>query len=228
MAVESKNITELNRETASFFDSVASRPGWGRFNTDEEEKASAFFELLNVKSGDLVLEAGCGAGRFTGKLSEAVSPGGWVLAVDISSEMISRAKRISAGGCITYKKGDVHRLPVAPEEMNIAVCYNSFGHFCAPLNVLLEFNRVLKRGGRLGIAYDQSRDELNLEHESVTRGIYYRLPSVPEMVLLLKTAGFKTENVKEGFDRYFVMARKVSPPCFHPLVMGDKSIPDMY
>jgi ubiquinone/menaquinone biosynthesis C-methylase UbiE len=46
-----------------------------------------------VKTGDTVVDIGCGLGYFTLALAELVGPDGRVIAVDVQSEMLRRAER---------------------------------------------------------------------------------------------------------------------------------------
>lgn len=46
-----------------------------------------------IKSGDTVVDIGCGLGYFTLAMAELVGPRGRVIAVDVQAEMLRRAKR---------------------------------------------------------------------------------------------------------------------------------------
>ncbi len=56
-------------------------------------RASAIIGGLDVRPGMRALDAGCGPGRLTIPLAQAVGPEGRVIAVDLQPEMLSRAKR---------------------------------------------------------------------------------------------------------------------------------------
>src|SRR5215204_598437 len=53
-------------------------------------------ELLNLKSGDRVLDVGCGSGGSFPFLVRAVSPSGEVIGVEISPESAGSARRRAA------------------------------------------------------------------------------------------------------------------------------------
>lgn len=55
-------------------------------------RASTIIQLLDVKSGMKVLDAGCGPGRLTLPLVEAVGPQGSVTALDLQEGMLSRVR----------------------------------------------------------------------------------------------------------------------------------------
>jgi ubiquinone/menaquinone biosynthesis C-methylase UbiE len=49
---------------------------------------------LELQRGDTVLEVGCGTGRNLSYLQDAIGPGGYVLGVDLSEAMLSRARTL--------------------------------------------------------------------------------------------------------------------------------------
>jgi precorrin-6B methylase 2 len=55
-------------------------------------RAKTIVEHLNVKPGMSVLDAGCGPGRLTLPLAEAVGPQGSVMALDLQEGMLSRVR----------------------------------------------------------------------------------------------------------------------------------------
>jgi SAM-dependent methyltransferase len=63
-------------------------------------RAAVIVELLDVRPGMTVLDAGCGPGRLTVPLAEAVGPQGRVVALDLQAGMLDRAaERVRAAGC---------------------------------------------------------------------------------------------------------------------------------
>jgi SAM-dependent methyltransferase len=60
-------------------------------------------DALNLRSGDRVIDVGCGLGSTTRELALRVSPGGEVLGVDISPAMIQAAQRLDGPGQRTVR-----------------------------------------------------------------------------------------------------------------------------
>ncbi len=69
---------------------------------------------LWLRGDELVLDAGCGTGRLTGELLEAL-PGGRVVGVDLSQNMLSSAREhlAQSGGRVSLVACDLSHLPFA-------------------------------------------------------------------------------------------------------------------
>lgn len=114
-------------------------------------------KALELSRGSRGLDAGCGIGQPALLLVEAVGPGGHVTGLDRSSEFLSLAedlaKKSSLPNQITFRQGDVHRLPFDNKEFDWAlsvdcVGYPAVGH---PPTLVRELARVVKPGGQLAI-----------------------------------------------------------------------------
>lgn len=95
----------------------------------------------------VVGDLGCG----TGQTSEAVAPFvERVVAVDRSSEMLQAAKRrLRDQPNVDIRRGELEALPIAGEELDVAIMMLVLHHVPDPLAVLRETARVLRPGGRL-------------------------------------------------------------------------------
>ncbi|GAA5037495.1 SAM-dependent methyltransferase [Thermocatellispora tengchongensis] len=103
------------------------------------------------------LDAACGTGRFAAFLAER---GHQVLGVDGSPEMLALAReRVPQA---EFRLGDLHRLPVPDESVDLVVCALALTHVPELGPVLAEFARVLRPGGSLVIS--------DVHPERVTRG----------------------------------------------------------
>jgi ubiquinone/menaquinone biosynthesis C-methylase UbiE len=119
-----------------------------------EEASSRLLEELCVSSG-YVLDVGTGDGRVALAVLEAMGNKGYVIGVDISRSMIeeARLRRVKEGirSAIFIRACSEH-LPFRNEIFDII--YSNFGlaHFENPMTSLDEMVRVLKMGGKIGIA----------------------------------------------------------------------------
>lgn len=101
---------------------------------------------LDVVRGKLVLEAGCGAGRFTQILLES---GATVVACDLSEAV--DANYDNCGGSPGYFccQADIARLPVEAGQFDIVICLGVIQHTPDPERTLLLLARQLRPGGWL-------------------------------------------------------------------------------
>ncbi len=73
---------------------------WTEFRSDMDrnlqDASAGVLNLARARSGERVLDIGCGAGQTTRILANAVSPGGQVTGVDISAPLLAVARAASA------------------------------------------------------------------------------------------------------------------------------------
>ncbi|WP_066299769.1 class I SAM-dependent methyltransferase [Bacillus sp. FJAT-29937] len=97
-----------------------------------------------VPSGGSVGDLGCGDGFGSLKLSEA---GYMVTGIDVSDEMIGRAKEINQHNRSQFMKGDISALPFFDNSLDAVMAINSLEWTEDPLKVLMEAQRAVKPGG---------------------------------------------------------------------------------
>jgi len=179
-------------------------------------------DMLEVKSGETVLEIGSGTGKVLLKLASRVGSSGCVVGIDLSSGMLHRAQaRIEHTGAsrvVKLVEGDGCYLP-SPRGSFSAV-YTSFTLELfdtpeIPL-VLAEIWRVLNSGGRLGVVC-----MLKTDHPSRMVRLYEWLhgtfPSLADcrpidVRPMIESAGFRIESIRErsmwGLPVELVVAKK--------------------
>lgn len=99
-----------------------------------------------------LLDVGCGTGNLLGRLRN--DPAAEMLVgLDYSAAMTrALAEKIaasSAAGRTFAVQGDSEHLPFADAAFDVVTCCNSFHHYPRQANVIREFRRVLRPGGRL-------------------------------------------------------------------------------
>ncbi len=114
----------------------------------QQEWGRRVLERLSLRGDETVLDAGCGTGRLTALLAEAV-PRGRVLAVDLSAEMLGVARRGLAGfSQVALIEADLADLPLAGAVE--VIFSNAVFHWLADHQRLFRsLFRSLKAGGRL-------------------------------------------------------------------------------
>jgi len=98
--------------------------------------------------GALVLDAGCGAGRFA---EIALSLGARVVAVDYSGAIDAARANLAAKGEIDFVQADINALPFAPEAFPFVYCLGVIQHTPDPARSFRDLATVTAAGGRLAL-----------------------------------------------------------------------------
>ena len=101
---------------------------------------------LAILNGKQVLEAGCGAGRFTEILLESCAH---VWAVDISSAVEANYKNCSSFPHYAVAQASILELPFAPGQFDIVVCVGVIQHTPDPEVTMQRLCEQVKPGGLL-------------------------------------------------------------------------------
>jgi SAM-dependent methyltransferase len=145
---------ERAREQALFFvdNTVDYRnPDVERFWAEGEQAVSSILDELGVtvRPGDALVEIGCGVGRLTRALAARAAH---VTAVDVSDEMLSRARELNPSlDNVRWLHGDGESL-VGVDGASMDGCFSHvvFQHLPDPeltLGYVREMGRVLRQGG---------------------------------------------------------------------------------
>lgn len=103
---------------------------------------------LDVVNGKKVLEAGCGAGRFSEILLEA---GAHLQAVDLSTAIEANYENCFHFPHYSVCQASILELPFAPEQFAIVICIGVIQHTPNPEETMAALCRQVKPGGMLVI-----------------------------------------------------------------------------
>ncbi len=132
------------------------------------EYKSKTYDLLDLKPGLVVLDAGCGLGDDALRIAERIMPGGKVIALDASSAMIEKA-RLNARALrlpVEFLIGDVKALPFSDGVISRCRIDRVLQHITQPLRAVTELVRVLEPGGSL-LAYDNDWETFSIMSSNI-------------------------------------------------------------
>lgn len=152
-------VPRSKEEAKRFYDRVSTSTVYHCLTAAFERKyAEMALELLSVKEGETVLEIGFGSGHCLRRIAKSVGKTGKAYGVDISSGMLEATRsRLDEAGLINRVElycGDAATLPYGDNTFDAVFMSFTLELFDTPEipQLLKEVKRVLKPGGRLGVA----------------------------------------------------------------------------
>jgi arsenite methyltransferase len=113
------------------------------------------WELGRLAPGEHVLDLGCGAGTDTLVAAQMVGPGGHVVGVDMTPEMLEKARAAAAEmGVANVELGEaeIEQLPLPDESVDVVISNGVIDLVPDKDAVFAEIFRVLRPGGRIQLA----------------------------------------------------------------------------
>lgn len=158
--------------------------------------------IASLKPGQTVLDLGSGAGFDAFLAARAVGTKGRVIGVDMTAEMISKARQnATKGGFVNveFRLGEIEHLPVADETVDVILSNCVINLSPDKPQVFREAFRVLKPGGRLAIsdivALQPFPESLRKNWEFYT-GCITGAARAEDLRLMLADAGFKDVRIE--------------------------------
>ena len=111
--------------------------------------------LASLKEGEVVLDLGSGAGIDVFLAANRVGPSGRVIGVDMTPEMLSRARESAEEGKFTnveFRRDEIEGLPVVDGSIDCVISNCVINLSVDKDKTFSESYRVLKGGGRLMVS----------------------------------------------------------------------------
>ena len=187
----------INKNSAKdYFNEKASE--WDNIAKHDEKKVSFIVDALGIKSGDKVLDVGCGTGVLIPFLYDKCKS---ALAIDEAEKMIEVARGKYNFPNVKFQAINFENVS---GQFDKIIMYSMFPHFTNQSAAIKHAAGLLKRGGRLMIAHSQSRDEINALHEDMDAV----LPDAKGFAKLFKAAGLKTIQNIDNNEMFVMIAEK--------------------
>ncbi len=129
-------------------------------------------QWLKLKSGQSLLDVGCGTGLFS---DMAFKQGAKVSGVDACENLIDQAKKRNSE--ISFSTGEMEELPFSDSSYEIVCGFNSFQYAASIKNALTEAKRVLKEDGKLVLMIWGNKEDC--EAGAILKAIGRQMPPPP-------------------------------------------------
>lgn len=154
-------------------------------------------DLMHLTPEDNVLDLGCGAGWLVRLVAEQ-APEGRAVGVDVSDEMVRRARRNNASvENAMFVVGEAEEIPWDANFFTHAVSVEAAYYWPDPRAALREIHRVLREGGAAWVVINYYRENVHSHQWGDLLTIPVHLLSAAEWTALFREAGFS--EVKHRF-----------------------------
>lgn len=159
--------------------------------------------LTSLKEGETVLDLGSGAGFDCFLAAKKVGKKGTVIGVDMTPEMIDKAREIARKGHyknVEFRLGEIEHLPVADNSVDVIISNCVINLSPNKESVFKEAFRVLKPGGRLIVSDIVLLKELPREVKNSTHayiGCVAGAMLKGDYIKTIREAGFQEVEIVE-------------------------------
>jgi SAM-dependent methyltransferase len=172
--------------------------------------------VANLQIGQVVLDVGSGGGFDVFIAATKVGPTGRAIGVDMTAEMISKARAgvpkftQQVGFCnVEFRLGEIEHLPVADASVDVVISNCVINLSPDKQQVWNEITRVLKKGGKACIsdlALKKPLPENVLKSAAALVGCLAGAVTIEQTISMARQAGLNNVEVTEKADNIDIMA----------------------
>lgn len=162
--------------------------------------------MSKIKEGDIVLDLGSGAGFDCFLASRRVGETGKVIGVDMTEEMIKKAKSIAEKNGyknVEFRLGEIENLPVDENSIDVAISNCVINLVPDKEKAFKEIYRVLKTGGKIYLSDIVLLEDISEEiknNEELLAGCVGGALLRDEYLKIIKKTGFDINILSEDKD----------------------------
>ena len=170
--------------------------------------------ITELKAGEVVLDLGSGAGIDVFLVAGKVGPAGRVIGVDMTKEMVEKAKDIAESygyENVEFRLGEIEELPIDDKSVDVIISNCVINLSPNKFKVFQEAYRVLKYGGRLivsDIVTERTLPDEIKQDPGAWAGCIAGALEQQKYLGKIRKAGFK--NVQVVSEREFYVESKES------------------
>ncbi|MDD3575252.1 MAG: arsenite methyltransferase [Halothiobacillus sp.] len=177
--------------------------------------------IAALKSGETVVDLGSGGGFDCFLAAREVGRGGHVIGVDMTPDMISKARANALKGQyenVEFRLGEIEHLPIADATADVIISNCVINLSPNKPQVFLEAFRVLKPGGRLAISDVVATVELPedmRQNADLIAGCMGNASLISDLEAMMHDAGFEQIRIQpkdesKGFIKDWAPGRNVT------------------
>ena len=198
-----KGASEMAKRSSDLRDFYESRV-WKSHrigNPYEVVRFQNILDFLGTKSGNTVLDAGCGGGTYTRILARAQS----LIAVDVSFNAVKTAKQsLVSEDNVFFIVCDLEHLPIRDMAVDRVACIDVLEHVKRPQKAVNEMSRVLRSNGQMLLFAACGENRFTLEY--MLKPFFGKIiNSIRSM--LGHVSIFTTQSLRRMLSQDFVIAR---------------------
>jgi len=143
--------------------------------------SEVLIDRASPRTGERIVDVGCGCGATAVALAHQVGPAGHVLGVDISGPMLARARQVAPAGLpVEFVLADATVHPFEPAGFDLLVSRFGVMFFAEPARSFANLHRGLRPSGRLAFACWRDPRE-NPFFMAPLQAAYKHVPKLPQL-----------------------------------------------